>query len=131
MSMSRQLRSNQWNGWSSTEFGDTEFGDKRLTKRLVKLSDSLVNQACGRSSETKAAYRFFQNENVGVAKILAAHAKRTVERAKNYSTILAIQDTSYISYTGHAKTKGLCKLTSRMGTYRARCEDSSDLGPLA
>lgn len=124
MSMSRQLRSNQWNGWSSTEFGDTEFGDKRLTKRLVKLSDSLVNlpessinQACGRWSETKAAYRFFQNENVSVDEILSAHAKRTVERAQNYATILAIQDTSYISYTGHTKTTGLCKLTSRMGTY--------------
>ena len=52
-----------------------------------------------------------------MAKILATHAKRTVERAKNYSTILAIQDTSYISYTGHTKTTGLCKLTSRMGTY--------------
>jgi hypothetical protein len=124
MNMSRQLTSNQWNGWSSTEFGDTEFGDKRLTKRLVKLSESLVNlpessinQACGQWSETKAAYRFFQNENVSAAKILSSHAKKTVERAKNYSTILAIQDTSYISYTGHIKTTGLCKLTSRMGTY--------------
>lgn len=100
------------------------FGDKRLTKRLIKLSDSLVslpessiNQACGGWSETKAAYRFFQNENVNIAKILSAHVKRTVERAKNYTTILAIQDTSYISYNGHHKTTGLCKLTSRMGTY--------------
>ena len=83
----------------------------------ISLPESSINQACGRWSETKAAYRFFQNENVGVAKILATHAKRTVERAKNYSTILAIQDTSYISYTGHTKTTGLCKLTSRMGTY--------------
>lgn len=81
------------------------------------MPESSINQACGRWSETKAAYRFFQNENVSVAGILSAHVKRTVERAKNYTTILAIQDTSYISYTGHTKTTGLCKLTSRMGTH--------------
>lgn len=122
--MSEQIEASHLNGWALTELGNANFGDIRLTKRLVKLSDSFIslpessiNQACGPWSETKAAYRFFQNENVNAAEILSAHAKRTVERAKNYATILAIQDTSYISYTGHTKTTGLCKLTSRMGTH--------------
>ena len=123
--MGGQLRPNQLSEWATTEFRDVKFGDKRLTDRLIKLSDSLanlpessINQACGRWSETKAAYRFFQNENVNVGEILSAHVKKTVERAKEHKTILAIQDTSYISYTDHDKTTGLCKLTSRMGTHQ-------------
>jgi len=119
MHMSKQLESNQLNAWASTEFGEAQFGDKRLTERLVLVSlpQSSINQACGRWSEAKAAYRFFQNENVKADEILSSHVSKTVERAKNYQTILSIQDTSYISYTGHNKTTGLCKLMSRMGTY--------------
>lgn len=100
--MNIQSKSNPLNGWALNELGNADFGDIRLTKRLIKLSDSLVNlpessinQACGQWSETKAAYRFFQNENVNTAKILSAHVKKTVERAQNYTTILAIQDTSW------------------------------------
>lgn len=100
--------------WASLEFGGIKLGDKRLGERLVKLADRLasspespINQACGDWTETKAAYRFFQNENVNEKDILASHTKRTVERSKSYETILAIQDTSYFTYTGQKKTTGL------------------------
>ncbi len=101
-------------GWASLEFGDINLGDPRLSSRLIKLADKLatspespINQACGDWAETKGAYRFFQNENVNKKDILASHAVKTVERAKQYETILAIQDTSYFTYTGHKKTTGL------------------------
>lgn len=100
--------------WAMGEFGESQLGDKRLTKRLVKLADSLanmpessINQACSSWSEVKAAYRFFQNDNVDAAKILASHARQTAQRANNYAKVLVIQDTSYISYNGHIKTTGL------------------------
>ncbi len=105
---------NETAGWASQEFGEIDLGDRRLKDRLVKLADKLaaspespINQACGDWAETKAAYRFFQNESVNEKKILQSHVSNTLERAKELGTILAIQDTSYFNYTNHKKTAGL------------------------
>lgn len=107
--------------WAFNEFGEVDFCDKRLSNRLLKLADnfagspeSSINQACGNWSETKAAYRFFQNDSISESKILAKHVERTVERASKYETILSIQDTCYISYKNHKKTKGLGIIASRI-----------------
>lgn len=107
--------------WALNEFGQVDFCDKRLSKRLLKLADSFaespessINKACESWSETKAAYRFFQNDNVKESKILAKHIEKTVERANQYETILSIQDTCYISYKTHKKTEGLGIIASRI-----------------
>lgn len=109
-------------GWAAEEFADISLGDKRLDARLIKLCDrfsdapeSPINQACADWAETKAAYRFFQNENVKVGEILAAHRCRTVLRAGKHKTVLALQDTSYLVYTSHSKTKGLGKMSLKEG----------------
>lgn len=109
-------------GWAAAEFEEVDLGDKRLDARLVKLSDTLseapespINQACADWTETKAAYRFFQNENVDVGEIMAAHRAKTATRAAAHSTVLAIQDTSYLVYTNHPKTKGLGKMSLKKG----------------
>lgn len=108
--------------WATEEFADVGLGDKRLDARLIKLCDrfsdapeSPINQACADWAETKAAYRFFQNDNVEVGKMLAAHRCKTVQRAKEHKTILALQDTSYFVYTNHPKTKGLGKMSLKKG----------------
>ena len=82
-------------GWAHSEFGEVDCHDKRLTHRLLKLADSFaespensINQACESWSETKAAYRFFQNDNISESKILAQHVEKTVERASKYKTDL-------------------------------------------
>ncbi|MFC1765246.1 IS4 family transposase [Planctomycetota bacterium] len=109
-------------GWAAEEFDKVDLGDKRLDTRLVKLCDSFseapespINQACEDWAETKAAYRFFQNENVNVEQIMAAHRGKTSIRAENHSTILALQDTSYFVYTNHPKTQGLGKISMKKG----------------
>ncbi len=114
---------NKSNEWAKDEFGDAVLGDKRLTDRLVTLADSLaslpessINQACGSWSEAKAAYRFFQNENVKESDILASHVAKTAERTKAHKRVLVIQDTSYISYTHHKKTSGLGDISRKRGT---------------
>ncbi len=108
--------------WAADEFAGVDLGDKRLDSRLVKLCDSLseapespINQACEDWHETKAAYRFFQNGNVDVGQIMAAHRAKTAARAANHRTILALQDTSYLVYTHHPKTKGLGKISMKKG----------------
>ncbi|TSJ81471.1 hypothetical protein FPG78_05880 [Cardinium endosymbiont of Dermatophagoides farinae] len=57
-----------------------------------------------------------------MSKILDSHTLKTVERSNSYSTILAIQDTSYISYKNHKKTEGLrviaARLTSKVTNFK-------------
>lgn len=111
--------------WANTEFYNVDLGDKRLSGRLVKIADhfmtateSPINQACGCWSETKAAYRFFQNENVDYKDIVKHHAKSTISRCSDESVILAIQDTTYFNYTDHPKTSGLGILSRFTGKYK-------------
>jgi hypothetical protein len=112
----------QENSWAKEEFECVDLGDARLNERLVGLCscfsespESPINQACADWAETKAAYRFFSNNNVAASAITIAHILKTAERAKAHKTILAIQDTSYFVYTSHLKTKGLGRLASRKG----------------
>ena len=116
--MNRQIETS----WAAEEFSKVNLGDKRLDSRLIKLCErfsdapeSPINQACLDWAETKAAYRFFQNGNVEVGQILAAHCLKTVERAREYNTVLALQDTSYFLYTSHSKTEGLGKISLKEG----------------
>lgn len=106
--------------WAKNEFGIINFGDKRLSTRLLKIADSFINspecsinQAFEDWHQSKAAYRFFQNDAISESKILDSHIAKTVERAREYPIILAIQDTSYISYKNHKKTKGLGVIAAR------------------
>jgi hypothetical protein len=100
--------------WAESELGEADFGDKRLTKRFIKVARDLagkpegsVPQASENWAGTKGAYRFWNNEKVTPEKIRAAHREKTIERAKEYGTILAVQDTSSFNYTAHKATTGL------------------------
>lgn len=108
--------------WAADEFAAVDLGDKRLNARLVTLCDrfsdspeSPINQACVDWAESKAAYRFFRNENVEADAILEAHRHKTAQRAKAHRTVLAIQDTSYFVYTSHLTTEGLGKISMKKG----------------
>lgn len=109
-------------GWAADEFKEVDLGDKRLNSRLIKLCDSFsdspkspINQACADWAETKAAYRFFQNKNVNVEGIISAHREKTSGRAAGHRTVLALQDTRYLIYTTHPKTKGLGEISMKKG----------------
>ncbi|MBC7691749.1 MAG: IS4 family transposase [Methylotenera sp.] len=107
------------------EFGSIDFGDTRLKARLVRIAEQLsnqpldpINQACGGWADTKAAYRLFSNEKVEAAEILKVHRDRTWERAQPYPVVLAIQDTSFLNYTGHEATLGLGKIGTKKSLAR-------------
>jgi Transposase DNA-binding/Transposase Tn5 dimerisation domain len=106
--------------WAESELGEADFGDKRLTKRFVQLTRDLaakpegsVPQASGNWAGTKGAYRFWDNENVTPESIRAAHRDKTIERAKEHRTVLAIQDTTSLNYTSHKATEGLGPIDGR------------------
>lgn len=103
--------------WAEPEFSKSELGDDRLRKRLIQIAERLsefpessMNQACGTWAETKAAYRFFQNDRVDVESILNSHRERVSDRAKKESTILVAQDTSYFLYSHHPSTQGMGRI---------------------
>ncbi len=100
--------------WMQEELGRADFGDKRLTKRFVSLVSDLaakpeasIPQACEDWASTKAAYRFLDHEKVTPEAIRSAHREKTVERVKEYKTVLAVQDTTLLNYTMHQATSGL------------------------
>jgi len=110
--------------WVTKEVKNINFGDKRLNKRFGNLLEKLgakptcsIPAACNGWHETKAAYRFFDNPNVTAEIILKGHKTSSIERIKQEKTVLLIQDSSEIDYTGHNTKSGLGLLnrSSRKG----------------
>ena len=97
--------------WVKEEFASSDFEDKRLFLRMLVVANDLsknpmapINQASEGWKFTKAAYRFFDNAKVTKDSILKSHIKKTLTRIGNHtSTILAIQDTTFLNYS-HMKS---------------------------
>lgn len=109
--------------WAAQELATANFGDARLTKRLVRIvADKLANptasipQASSDWAATKAAYRFFASKQVSPDTIRAAHAHATVQRLLHHSTILVLQDTTELNYTAHPNTSGLGPLDNPLSS---------------
>jgi hypothetical protein len=98
--------------WTVAEMKTIHLGDERLNKRLISILDTLSSHsqdsipvACGGWAETKAAYRFFDNKKVSADKILEPHRISTIERIKKQETVLLIQDTTTLNFSGqHNRT---------------------------
>ncbi|MGC9022413.1 MAG: IS4 family transposase [Dissulfurimicrobium sp.] len=108
------MAQDQDKNWWNTEFSGADFGDLRLTKRLIHVTQKLADnpmasipQACGSWVETKAAYRFFDNDKVTADKIHEPHYRATKARTQSYPVILAVQDTTQLNFTHHPATEGL------------------------
>ena len=108
--------------WVSREFGGADLGDARRDARLVGLARALAErpevslpQALQARAALKAAYRFFDNEDISARDILAPHIASSVERMRGESVILAVQDTTFIDYGGHRATEGLGPMNDRNG----------------
>jgi len=62
----------------------------------------LIPQASnGSAAKTKAAYRFFENSNVDMQTLLKPHIESTIERLRSQPVILAVQDSTTLTYTAH------------------------------
>jgi len=63
----------------------------------------------------KSRISLFPERYAEVGQILAAHCRKTAQRAREHKTVLALQDTSYFVYTRHKKTEGLGKMSLKKG----------------
>jgi len=100
--------------WAEAEFSTAHLYDPRLKRRLYRIAQDFfdnceknIPEACGDKSQTIAAYRFFQNQEVTMDVILDAHTEATIERIKEHSVVLAPQDTTTLDYSTHPMTEGL------------------------
>src|SRR6202023_660009 len=92
--------------WFDREFAGGSFADERLSKRLRKLV-AQIGSAMGQSipavwtewANAKAAYRFFSNDRVSEADILAGHFQSTHNRmAASDGPVLVLHDTTEFTY---------------------------------
>lgn len=101
-------------GWAGQELIKADFGDPRLTKRMVKVAEDLsarpevpINHACQDWAATKAAYRLLSNEKVTQEELFSVHQNRTRQRLQGEEVVLAVQDSTYFNYDEHDSCKGL------------------------
>jgi hypothetical protein len=101
--------------WAEREFGNARFGDCRLVRRFVSIARDFysrpqahIPKACnGERAKVKAVYRFLDNAEVTLAKLLEPHQEQTRQRMAEQKVVLAVQDSTSLNYTAHGLTEGL------------------------
>jgi hypothetical protein len=103
--------------WILEETKTADLGDERLNRRLSNVLGMLSRKpaesipAASRGwDETKAAYRFLDNEAATLEKVLKPHGEATRKRIEKEEVILLVQDTTELDYSSKKQTKGLGKL---------------------
>lgn len=129
----RGLERSRSDEWIDNEVMGCKFQDVRHGKRMRQLLDQLggsigatTPRACQDWANTKAAYRFFSNERVDEANILAGHFASTRDRfaATSGFPVLVLHDTTEFSFTREdvASVGMIKKLTvGYAGKYRTTC----------
>ena len=112
--------------WARREFGRSDLADGRLRRRLERLGAGWEEHpgqplpaVFPGSAEQQAAYRFLHNRKVSDEDILQPHREALVERCRAASTVLLVQDTTTLNYTGlKDSTSGLGPLQERGSSAR-------------
>jgi hypothetical protein len=103
--------------WINENFGNADFRDERLSKRVCIIAKQMayrpegsIPQQMDNWNDTKACYNFLRNPKVNHKKIQKPHRERVIKRAsdkKEAKTVLFLQDTSEIDYTNLECTEDL------------------------
>jgi hypothetical protein len=92
--------------WAEETFGHCELGDTRRTARAVKVAAGLARQvgssflkSCeGDSAAVEGIYRLLRNAAVDPQALAEGGFEGTVRRAQSCAVVLAIEDTTFLSY---------------------------------
>jgi hypothetical protein len=100
--------------WVNEQWENTDLGDSRRNKRAIKIAQSIIRKPdlslpnqLEHWAALKAAYRFFNTEEITHEALQRNHRKKLLEKAEKEETVLFIQDTSELDYTSHQATDGL------------------------
>lgn len=98
--------------WSLEEFGGANFGDQRLTKRLLRMAARAAAEPSGKitdvfddAAERQGAYDFVSNPRVEVDEMLSSMASAVIKRAEGESFIFVPVDGSSLTLTDRALSK--------------------------
>lgn len=104
--------------WVEAEFENIDLGDQRLNHRAISITETLglapgktIPQTFLARSDMKACYNFFSNDVVTEELLLAPHKEKTIERIKEYDTVLLLTDTSEANYTTKIAMEGKERLS--------------------
>ena len=93
--------------WATQVAAVADLPDKRLDKRLTAiLVDTLENpsasipEAAGDASQATATYRFSANDRVTTEALHLGVATATAQRCLDQGTLLVVQDTTTLNFTG-------------------------------
>lgn len=100
--------------WAKEQFGESQLGDRRRTRRLVKVaaqmaanSSGSIPQQAGDKAAMKATYRLFAADDVTHEAVCEQHWRQTRAHAGTLSTTFFVSDVCTLSFLGHFKTEGL------------------------
>lgn len=106
--------------WAEQQFGSCELGDRRRTKRMVRLAsqaaakpDAGTPKQTERWADCKAAYRLFDQDDVTFDAVVAPHC--TLTRAVGPGTWLVINDTTEINFGYDRTLSGVGRVGSAEG----------------
>ncbi|WP_305842330.1 IS4 family transposase [Photobacterium leiognathi] len=92
--------------WAQKQFGQADLNDPRRTQRLVALATSLaeqpgipVSKLIISPADMEGAYRFIRNEQIKAEDIAEAGFYVTAQEALEQQTLLALEDTTSLSYS--------------------------------
>lgn len=96
--------------WAQETFGDCQLGDKRRTKRLVKMGGALlsragasISKACkGDDAAMQGAYRFIRSDKIDPEDVAEGGFKSTVRKVQGRSLVVVAQDTTVVGYSHSA-----------------------------
>ena len=103
--------------WATEHFAHANLGDIRRTRRLLSvgqqiatfLGESMARACNGVDAKLEGTYRLIRNEHVIPNNIRRAGFQCTAKNALNFNEILAIEDTTSLSYK-HSVASDLGKL---------------------
>lgn len=92
--------------WAEETFGACDLGDKRRTKRMVDIGRrmarcpgvSLAKSCEGEAGALEGSYRLLRNDDVKPAAIREGGFAATARQAPAHDTLLAVEDTTTVSY---------------------------------
>lgn len=96
------------------EFQAANLGDTRLNERLRLIAkrfgrapEKSIPAACNDWAETKAVYRFCDNETVDPTDILTGHLEAHRDRVSDRDELLVVADTTHLTFPSHPAKEGL------------------------
>lgn len=99
--------------WAQKTFGTATLGDTRRTHRLIDIASCMAQSSgksaslsCeGNSALLEAMYRFIRNDNIHPDKIRRAGFEQTAKAVQDIPEILALEDTTSLSYKHQVATE--------------------------